>query len=276
MPSTSWPHDHLPSRAAPGLMLARQRQQLILDEVARNGAVKVADLVTALGVSDMTIRRDIGELAGRGLVDRVHGGAALPRMASVHEPGFATKATLQVEAKTAIARAAAKMVQAGSSLGVSAGTTTHLVASQLLDIPDLTVVTNSLPVADELHRNRRVEQTVLLTGGLRTPSDALVGPLAVAALRGIHLDLLVLGVHGMDPGAGLTGPNLLETQTNRALIEASRRILVVADHTKWGVVALQTTATLTEVDVLITDDRLDDGARERLSGLVGELVIAAW
>jgi DeoR/GlpR family transcriptional regulator of sugar metabolism len=256
-------------------MLARQRQQLILDEVARSGAVKVTDLVGELGVSDMTIRRDISELAGRGLVDRVHGGAAMPRMASVHEPGFATKATQQVEAKTAIAKAAAAQVRPGSSLGISAGTTTHLVATQLLDIPELTVVTNSLPVADELHRNRRVEQTVLLTGGMRTPSDALVGPLAVAALQGIHLDLLILGVHGMDARAGLTGPNLLETQTNRALIDSSRRILVVADHSKWGVVALQTAARLTEVDVLVTDDQLDEGAREQLAGLVGELIVAS-
>jgi DeoR/GlpR family transcriptional regulator of sugar metabolism len=255
--------------------LARQRQQVILDEVARSGAVKVADLVNSLGVSDMTIRRDIGELAGRGLVDRVHGGATAPRMASVHEPGFATKASQQVAAKTAIASAAAEHVPPGSSLGVSAGTTTHLVAAQLLDIAELTVVTNSLPVADELYTHRRVEQTVLLTGGLRTPSDALVGPLTVQALQGIHLDLLILGVHGMDRRAGLTGPNLMETQTNRALIEASRRILVVADHTKWGVVALQTTARLTEVDVLITDDGLPAAAREELAGLVGELIVVA-
>ena len=256
-------------------MLARQRQQLILDEVARSGAVKVADLVGELGVSDMTIRRDISELAGRGLVDRVHGGAALPRTASAHEPGFATKATQQVEAKTAIARAAAALVAPGSSVGISGGTTTLLVATELLDVPDLTVVTNSLPVADELHRNRRAEQTVLLTGGMRTPSDALGGPLAVAALQGIHLDLLILGVHGMDVRAGLTCPNLLETQTNRALIEASHRIVVVADRTKWGVVGLQTIVRLTEVDVLVTDDGLDPGAREELAGLVGELVVVA-
>jgi DeoR/GlpR family transcriptional regulator of sugar metabolism len=194
-------------------------------------------------------------------------------MASVHEPGFATKAGQQVAAKTAIAIAAAERVPPGSSLGVSAGTTTHLVAAQLLDIAELTVVTNSLPVADELYTQRRVEQTVLLTGGQRTPSDALVGPLAVQALQGIHLDLLILGVHGMDPVAGLSGPNLMETQTNRALIEASRRILVVADHTKWGVVALQTTARLTEVDVLITDDGLPVAARGELAGLVGELIV---
>jgi DeoR/GlpR family transcriptional regulator of sugar metabolism len=255
-------------------VLARQRQQMILDEVARSGAVKVADLVGPLGVSDMTVRRDIAELAGQGLVERVHGGAALPRMASVHEPGFATKATQQVEAKTAIARAAAALVPPGSSLGVSAGTTTHLVASQLLDIPELTVVTNSLPVADELYSQRRVDQTVLLTGGLRTPSDALVGPLAVQALQGIHLDLLIMGVHGMDARAGLTGPNLSETQTNRALVDSSRRIMVVADHTKWGVVALQTVARLTEVDLLVTDAGLPDSAREQLGGLVGELVVA--
>ena len=246
---------------------------MILEEVARSGAVKVADLVGSLGVSDMTVRRDIAELAGRGLVDRVHGGAAQPRMASVHEPGFAIKASQQVAAKTAIAAAAAQLVSPGSSLGVSAGTTTHLAAAQLLDIAELTVVTNSLPVADELYTHRRVEQTVLLTGGLRTPSDALVGPLAVQALEGIHLDLLILGAHGMDPRAGLSGPNLMETQTNRALIEASRRIVVVADHTKWGVVALQTTARLTEVDVLITDDGLPMAAREELAGLVGELIV---
>lgn len=255
-------------------MLARQRQQLILDEVGRTGAVKVADLVAELGVSDMTIRRDISELAGRGLVDRVHGGAALPRMASAHEPEFATKATQQVAAKSAIARTAAALVRPGSSVGISGGSTTRLVATELLDVPDLTVVTNSLPVADELYRNRRVEQNVLLTGGMRTPSDALGGPLAVAALRGIHLDLLVLGVHGIDLRAGLTCPNLLETQTNRALIESSRRIIVAADHTKWGVVGLQTIAQLTEVDVLITDDGLDKAARDQLSELVGELVIA--
>ncbi|HZZ50239.1 MAG TPA: DeoR/GlpR family DNA-binding transcription regulator [Pseudonocardia sp.] len=254
-------------------MLARQRQQVILDEVARRGAVKVADLVGPLGVSDMTIRRDIAELAGQGLVDRVHGGAASPRMASVHEPGFATKATQQVAAKSAIARAAATRIPPGSSLGVSAGTTTHLVAGQLLDIPELTVVTNSLPVADHLYSYRRTEQTVLLTGGTRTPSDALVGPLAIQALAGLHLDTLILGVHGMDVHAGLTGPNLLETQTNRALIDASRRTVVVADHTKWGVVALQTTARLTEIDVLITDSGLSDHARDQLEGQVGELVV---
>jgi DeoR/GlpR family transcriptional regulator of sugar metabolism len=256
-------------------MLARQRQQLILDEVARSGAVKVADLAAELGVSDMTIRRDIGELAGRGLVDRVHGGAALPRMASVHEPGFAAKATQQVAAKTAIAKAAAALVRPGSSVAISGGTTTLRVATQLLDIPELTVVTNSLPVADELYRNRRVEQTVLLTGGMRTPSEALGGPIAVAALRGIHLDLLVMGVHGIDARAGLTCPNLLETQTNRAMIDSSRRIVVVADHSKWDVVGLQTIAPLTEVDVLVTDEGLDKAARDQLAGLVGELIVAA-
>ncbi len=131
-----------------------------------------------------------------GLVDRVHGGAPLPRMASIHEPGSATKASQQVEAKTAIARSAAALVHPGSSVGISGGTTTLLVATELLDFPELTVVTNTLPVAEELHRHRRAEQTVLLTGGMRTPSDALGGPLAVASPQGIHLDLLILGVHG--------------------------------------------------------------------------------
>lgn len=254
-------------------MLARQRQQHILDEVARAGAVKIADLVDELGVSDMTVRRDITELAAQGLVERVHGGAAQGRMASVHEPAFATKATQQVAAKQAIAKAAAARVQPGSSLGMSAGSTTHLVATRLVDVPELTVVTNSLPVADVLHTNRKLEQTVLLTGGARTPSDALGGPMAVAALQGFNLDVLILGVHGMATPAGLTCPNQLETQANQAFIAAARQIIVVADHTKWGVVGLQTIAQLTEVDVLITDDGMAQDVRVELTGLVGELIV---
>lgn len=254
-------------------MLARQRQELILDEVRGTGGVRVSDLVERLGVSDMTIRRDIEALAARGLVTRVHGGATSAG-SSVDEPGFAAKATLRIDAKRAVAAAAAALVEPGASVALSAGTTTHLVAEELLAVPRLTVVTNSLPVAEVLHEAGRADLSVVLTGGERTPSNALVGPVTVAALTGLHVDWLLMGVHGMDATAGFTTPNLAEAETNRALVRSARRTAVVADSSKWGVVGLSTIAALDDADVVVTDDGLEPEAREILEAHCGRLVLA--
>jgi DeoR/GlpR family transcriptional regulator of sugar metabolism len=88
------------------------------------------------------------------------------------------------------------------------------------------------------------------------------------------VDLLFLGCHGIDPVAGLTTPNLAEAETNRAFVQAARRVTVVADHTKWGIVGLSSFAELDEVDTFITDGLLHEEARVLLSDRVGELVIA--
>lgn len=255
-------------------VLARQRQEEILERVRLSGGVRVAELVEQLGVSDMTVRRDIEALAAKGLVARVHGGATDPRRRSADEPGFSAKSTLQIREKQAVARAAAALVEAGSSIAVSAGTTTFELARELRSIPDLTVVTNSVPVAQLLHETNRKDLTVVLTGGVRTPSDALVGPVAVATLRTLHVDVAFLGVHGMDGRAGLTTPNLVEGETHRALLDCARTRVVVADHTKWGVVGLSTIAPLSDVDVLVTDDGLPHDARQVITGAVAQLVLA--
>ncbi len=108
---------------------------------------------------------------------------------------------------------------------------------------------------------------------MRTPSDALVGPFAVAALRSVHVDLVFMGVHGMDAHSGFTTPNLLEAETNRALIEAGGRLVVVADHTKWGQVGLSSIARLDQADIVISDTGLDPDAQELLRSRVRELVL---
>jgi len=247
-------------------MLVDQRHSLILDRIVANGAVRVADLSAELGVSDMTVRRDIADLAARGLVRKVHGGAVDARP-SAHEPGFASKQSLATAQKLAIADAAMDLVPAGASIALSAGTTTWALATRLAqraDLRPLAVVTNSLPVADALHAAGDVGD-VVLTGGSRTPSDALVGPLTVAALETLHVDLLFLGTHGIDADAGLTTPNLLEAETNRALARSARRTVVVADSSKWGTLGMARFLTLAEVDVLVTDEGLPDDARTRLA-----------
>ncbi|MFE5732058.1 DeoR/GlpR family DNA-binding transcription regulator [Streptomyces sp. NPDC056528] len=262
-------------------LLAEQRRALILDEVRRRGGVRVNELTRRLSVSDMTIRRDLDALARQGVLAKVHGGAVPVVEASTHEPGFEAKSVLEPSAKDEIARAAAALVTPGTALALSGGTTTYALARHLLDVPDLTVVTNSVRVADVFHEAgrtggeaRRGAATVVLTGGVRTPSDALVGPVADRAIRSLHFDLLFLGVHGVSAEAGLSTPNLAEAETNTCLIRSARRVVVVADHTKWGTVGLSSFASLDEVDTWVTDGGLSEGVRAEVSEHVPGLVVA--
>jgi DeoR/GlpR family transcriptional regulator of sugar metabolism len=221
----------------------------------------------------MTVRRDLEVLHEHGLIEKVHGGAtALSGLASF-EPGFVAKSALQQAEKAAIAAAAAERVEPGMAIGISAGTTTYALAARVADVPGVTIVTNSIRVADILHRSGRRDQTVILTGGTRTPSEALVGAFAVSQLRSIHLDQVFMGVHGMDAKAGFTCPNLLEAETDRALIDAGRRLIVLADHTKWGMIGIASIGTLDQADVLISDQSLALEARSLLADVVGELVL---
>ncbi|MEU9321311.1 DeoR/GlpR family DNA-binding transcription regulator [Streptomyces sp. NPDC048295] len=264
-------------------LLAEQRRALILDEVRRRGGVRVNELTRKLNVSDMTVRRDLDALARQGVIEKVHGGAVPVVEASTHEPGFEAKSALELTAKEDIARAAAAMAVPGSAIALSGGTTTYALAQQLLDVPDLTVVTNSVRVADVFHAAQRPggasgarpgAATVVLTGGVRTPSDSLVGPVADQAIASLHFDVLFLGVHGISVEAGLSTPNLAEAETNRRFVQSARRVVVVADHTKWGTVGLSSFATLEQVDTFVTDAGLSAAAREEIEEQLPGLVVA--
>jgi DeoR/GlpR family transcriptional regulator of sugar metabolism len=257
-----------------GAMLAAQRHKLIVEEIRRQGAVRVSELTELLAVSEMTIRRDLDALASAGLLEKVHGGATIRGGLSAEEPGFEAKSHRQLKEKEAIARAAARLVEPGQSIGLTAGTTTWRLAHHLAQVPDLTVVTNSIQVANVLHREPRPDLTVVLTGGVRTPSDALVGPIALSAIRSLHLDVLIMGVHGITADVGLTTPNLLEAETDRALVAASARLVVVADHTKWGVRGLSRIAGLEDIDVFVTDHGLDRNGRATIGEHVESVLIA--
>lgn len=255
-------------------ILARQRQELILDRLRDDGAVRVHDLTAMLQVSDMTVRRDLDVLAQQGLVEKVHGGATLRDNPTSDEPSFEVKSARELSEKAAIAEAAAALATPGSAIALSAGTTTWSLARHLLPVPDLTIVTNSMRIADLLSSESAGRRTVVLTGGVRTPSDALVGPVAERAIRSLHVDLLFIGCHGMHADAGLTTPNLAESETNRQFIHSAHRVVVVADHTKWGVIGLSSFADLRDVDVLVTDAQLDSAAQAAAQEAVGEVILA--
>jgi DeoR/GlpR family transcriptional regulator of sugar metabolism len=254
-------------------MLASERQALILQRARESGIVSVSELIGELGVSDMTIRRDLDALNDRGLVERVYGGAVVTRGRSLFEPSFQAKLGLHAAEKEAIAEAAATFVEPNTLVGISAGTTGLAVARRLVDVPGLIIVTNSISVAEVIREAGREDQRVILTGGEPTPSNALVGPFAVWGFQQVHLDVVFLGVHGMTSRSGYATPNLLEAEANRALVEAGRTLIVVADHTKWGVIGLSTIAPLDQADVLITDEGLDAAGRSVLEEAVRRLTI---
>lgn len=252
-------------------MFATQRQERILEQVRLTGSVRVADLVDALQVSDMTIRRDISALADRGLVLRVHGGATTPASVPATSAGAGGRGT---DARTAMATLAASLIEPGSSVALSGGPHTHGVALALRSVADLTVVTNSWQVADTLHGTERDDLTVILTGGVRGRDDNLRGPVTVTTLAELHVDWALLGAQGLDEHAGLTVPTLVEAETDQAFIASGRRVLLVAPSSTWQTVNLCTVAPLAAIDVVVTDSRLRPAARRVLSTSVGELAEA--
>lgn len=174
-----------------------------------------------------------------------------------------------------IAREAATLCPPGAAIGITGGTTTAALALHIGHVEGLTVVTNNLAVARALDQHGVASQTVILTGGEQTLSQALVGPVAVNSLRSFHLDTVFMGVHGMHSSAGFTTPNLAEAETNRAFISSTSRVAVLADHSKWGVTGLATIANFDEVTDLITDTGLPQDAIDELGRSIERVVFTA-
>lgn len=237
-------------------MLAADRHAAILSRLAVQRTVRVAELAESLGVSEMTIRRDIDGLDSAGALRKVHGGAASRTALSALEPGFGANADQRTDAKESIAASAATLIEPGMTLALTGGTTTYRLVDHLTG--PLTVLTNSLPAAERLHRRARPGVMVLLTGGERSPSEALVGPIATSTVRSFNVDLCFMGAHGVDAQAGITTPNLGEADTNRAFAERCGRLVVLADSTKFGTVSLARITGLDQVHCLVTEVEPDD------------------
>ncbi len=255
-------------------MLAAERRRAILLSLQSGGAVRVSDLAAELSVSEMTVRRDLDALDSQDLLRKVHGGA-VTRHHRGEEPTSSEKARHRRAEKIAIAEAAAALVTDGMTIAVGAGTTTTELARVLRGRSSITVITNSINVFDVLTADFDDGPAAYLSGGVRTPSDALVGPIADAALASFRVDATFLGVHGFDVHAGLTSPNIAEAQTNRTLIAIAPRLVVLADHTKYREIGTNVFARLDQVHTLVTDDGLDPGERSMLDGQVGELIVVA-
>jgi DeoR/GlpR family transcriptional regulator of sugar metabolism len=251
-------------------VLAAERHAAILEQLSSRSAVRVTSLAHTLGVSEMTVRRDIDALESRGALIRVHGGAVPVGSPGAVEAGFDINRARAGSAKQSIATAAIGLLAPGMTVSITGGTTTYALAPLLSRIPGLTVITNSLPLADELHRLGTTPSDaapqVLLSGGMLTPSKALVGPLATATISSLRADVCLMGAHGVDGIAGITTPNLAEADTNQAFARCCGMLAVLADAGKIGVVSLARVVALEDVAVLVTDRPPDDeySARTRI------------
>ncbi|MGW1148746.1 DeoR/GlpR family DNA-binding transcription regulator [Streptomyces sp. NPDC002454] len=233
-------------------MFAAERRQLILEMVRANGAVSLRELARVVQTSEVTVRRDVRALEAEGLLDRRHGGAVLPG-GFTRESGFPQKSHLATAEKTAIADLAAGLVEEGEAIVVGAGTTTQELARRLARVPGLTVVTNSLLVAQALAHANRVE--VVMTGGtLRGSNYALVGSGAEQSLQGLRVSRAFLSGNGLTAERGLSTSNMLSASVDRALVQSAAEVVVLADHTKLGADTMFQTVPTEVVTRLVTDD----------------------
>lgn len=231
-------------------MYPHERRNTLLTLLSKHGFASYADLARELGVSEVTVRRDLRVLKEQGLVETVVGGGQVK--GSTSEVSFMTKRVMQQAAKERIAREAKKIIEPGMCIALTAGTTTWALAKSIRGFSDLTFVTNSTNVAQELKAGGYDD--IYLTGGhYRTPSDALVGPIAEATASQLHTDILFMGVHGIDVETGISTPNVLEAAVNQAFMRKTDKVVVLCDHTKWGVQAFASITQLDAIDTAITD-----------------------
>jgi DeoR family transcriptional regulator, aga operon transcriptional repressor len=249
------------------------RVSAILERVASNGSVDAGHLADEFRVSAATIRRDLQVLEDQKLLSRTHGGAVAVDVA--YELPVRYRVGHHRAEKSLVAQLAAKLLPRGPlTLGLTGGTTTHILARLLAERLDLTVVTNALNIAAELALRPRLK--LIMTGGVsRTQSYELVGPIADQALAGLNIELAVVGVDGISARGGLTTHDDIEAHTNSVMIHRSDRVMVVADGSKVGRNSLARICPITDVTTLVTDDSADPDGLEAIRRAGTEVVVAS-
>ncbi|MFF4954620.1 DeoR/GlpR family DNA-binding transcription regulator [Streptomyces chattanoogensis] len=252
-------------------MKRHERMNALLELLGERGRVDVEEAATELEVSAATMRRDMDVLAEQQLLTRTRGGAVLSSVA--YDLPIRYKHAHRSEEKEAVAKAAAKLVERGDVVGLSGGTTTTAIARVLATRPDfaeagpqphLTIVTNSLNIANELAVRPQIK--IVLTGGVaHSRSFELVGPFSELVLQQISIDIAFIGANGMDPAMGATVHDEAEARVNRLMAERARRAVVVADSSKIGERCFARVGDADVFDTFITDSGAKDATRREFT-----------
>ncbi len=226
------------------------RQSEIISMLRQSGRVVVEELAAQFGVTLQTIRRDLNELSEAQLLVRVHGGAIIA--SGVANIAYEARQHVAHPHKKLIGEAAAHLVPDNASLLINIGTTTEEAAKALMGHVGLLVITNNLHVANELHRNKSIE--VIITGGsIRQGDGGIVGAVTVAQIAQFRVDIAIIGTSAIDATGALLDFDVREVEISRAIIEHARKVVLVADSSKFSRAAPVRIAHLSEIDVLVTD-----------------------
>jgi DeoR family transcriptional regulator of aga operon len=248
-----------------------ERQRELARLLERTGRLSVAQICEQFSISEATARRDLEALSEQGLLQRVHGGAVLVRQAAPEEP-ILRRSHEQEREKERIGRATAALIQDGETVFLGSGTTVLQVA-QFLVTRTLTVITNSLPVINLLSGKENID-LIALGGMLRDSELSFIGHLTEQALSEVRADKVIIGIRAISLDQGLTNDHLPETQTDRAILSAGRDTIIVADHTKCGVISTAFLAPLTAMHTLVTDDKTDTEFIQALQAQGIEVLVA--
>lgn len=254
------------------IMIPVERRRQILSRARADGVVSTQALAVELDVSELTVRRDLKLMADEGLLVRTRGGATMRGPLS-QELTYLEKTAEAQHEKVAIAAKAAELVEDGDSLILGPGTSTLELANQIKQVPDLTVVTNSLLVIDALMSvsNIQVEATA---GSLRRSIRALVGPLTEESLKTLRVSKVFISGNGLTRERGLTTPEVTVASSDRALVEAGEKRIVLADYTKIGTETMWQTMSVDKIDILVTDDKASAQEVEALRNAGVEVIVA--
>jgi len=232
-------------------MLPAERRKTILELIETQSSLSVVELSKVLGVSDMTVRRDLRMLSNSGLLERVHGGA-LSRRGRSYEPPYFIREKESGRHKALIGQKAATLIQQGDSVALDVGSTTLELARNMSGIANLSVLTSSLRVTNELVDSPNIR--LILTGGMvRQQELSLIGYIAERTYQEFRVDKAFVGVGGIHVDAGLTEYNLEDAQVKKSLIANADQVIVLADSRKLGETCFAYIAPLSCVDILVTD-----------------------
>ncbi|MCE1174409.1 MAG: DeoR/GlpR family DNA-binding transcription regulator [Propionibacteriales bacterium] len=256
---------------------ARRRAE-ILDFLRDRGQASITELATEFGVSDDTVRRDVETLATQGSVDRTHGGVTISQEDRLNAViPFFKRIHANAEAKDAIARAAAALIDEGQSVIINGGTTTLALAKHLATKRGLTVVTNSLPLPPEMY-SRGARELYVIGGAYRLRSQVTIGPVVLsdgAGLpRAIHADWAIIGVGGVTDEGTVWTSSLPEAGMMRSMMDCASHTLLLADSTKFGKREFAEVADLTANTTLVTDRRPSQVLLDRAAEVGATVVVA--
>ncbi|RKX95270.1 MAG: DeoR/GlpR transcriptional regulator [Spirochaetes bacterium] len=244
-----------------GALIPADRRKRIQEIVQQKGVVKVAELSKMFGVSELTIRRDLDILERKDILERTHGGAVYNQRMRI-EPLYEQKSRIHRKEKEAIGALTTQIIEDGDTLLINSGSTTREVMKNL-KTRKVRIITSNMSALFDISESN--VELIFIGGYYRKQSNSLVGSLASLSLQQIYGSKSIIGVDGISIKYGLTTPIMEEAEVARQMIERTPGpVIIVADHSKIGVVSNFITAPLDKVDILVTDEKIDEGYKNDL------------